>query len=142
MRKNIDLQNILPHREPMLMTDEVLEINHDSVTTKFLVKPDNIFCENGKFNEAGLIENCAQTCSTITGQNHFLDDESPEVIGFISNIKKVKIHALPGCGAEIVCKARLLSEFENICHIACESFAGEQLLLEAEMVMFLQKISG
>ena len=140
MRYNINIKNYLPHREPMLMADEILEIDGQSVTTRFYIYDNNIFCKNGKFSESGLIENCAQTCSTITGQNLFEDkSKTPEVIGFISNIKKIKIHSLPTCNTEITTKAELVSEFGNICNIACKIFSGDELLLEAEIVMFVSK---
>ena len=142
MRYNINIKNYLPHRAPMLMADEILEIDEKSAITSFYIKEDNIFCENGTFSESGMIENCAQTCSTITGQNLFEDKTSrPAVIGFISNIKKIKIHSLPHCNTEITTKAVLVSEFGNICNITCTTFSGEKLLLEAEIVMFVKKIT-
>lgn len=141
MRRNINIQNYLPHREPMLMADEILEINHEKAVTRFEIKADNIFVENGHFSAAGLIENCAQTCSTICGQDLFEDKaEKPGVIGFISNIKKVKIHQLPPAGSEIIARAQLISEYENICNIHCETYDGETLLLEADIVMFIKKL--
>ena len=73
MRRNINIQEYLPHRTPMLMADTVLEITEKYAVTEFTILPDNIFVENGFLTEAGLIENCAQTCSTITGQQLFTD---------------------------------------------------------------------
>lgn len=141
MRYNINIRDFLPHREPMLMADEILEICDEKAVTIFKIKDDNIFVENGRFTEPGLIENCAQTCSTICGQDLFEDkSEKPKVIGFISNIKKVKIHALPKSGTEITTKAELISQFDSICNIKCETFDGEKLLLEAEIVMFITRV--
>lgn len=141
MRRNINIQNYLPHREPMLMADEILEINHEKAVTRFEIKADNFFIENDLFSAAGLIENCAQTCSAICAQDLFEDKTTaPKVIGFISNIKKVKIHTLPEAGTEIISRATLISEYENICNIHCETYRGGTLLLEADIVMFIKKL--
>ena len=92
----INIHNFLPHRKPMLMTDYILELTKEKVTTSFEIKPDNIFVFNNEFVEAGLIENLAQTCSSILGQSFFQNpDVEMKVIGFITNIKKIEIFALP-----------------------------------------------
>jgi 3-hydroxymyristoyl/3-hydroxydecanoyl-(acyl carrier protein) dehydratase len=71
----INIHNFFPHREPMLMTDYILELTKEKVITSFEIKEDNIFVHNNEFVEAGLIENAAQTCSSILGQSFF---ENPE----------------------------------------------------------------
>jgi hypothetical protein len=100
----------------MLMVDLILEIDANFVETIFLIKEDNIFVANGIFSEAGLIENTAQTCSSIVGKKYFFEDDGTEnenvnVIGFISAIKNLKIHSLPKVGNTITSKANLVSKF-------------------------------
>ncbi|URM37949.1 ABC transporter permease [Flavobacterium anhuiense] len=144
----VDIQNYLPHRAPMLMVDLILNIDSSSVETVFLVEEDNIFVQNNIFIEAGLIENTAQTCSAIVGKKYFFDDnglenENVNVIGFISALKNVKIHALPKVGETIITKADLVSKFTGddytLCTMSCQSSAEEQILLECEINLFIQK---
>lgn len=144
----IDIQNYLPHRAPLLMVDLILNIDANSVETTFLIKKDNVFVDNDVFIEAGLIENTAQTCSSIVGKKYFVDDNGMEndnvnVIGFISALKSVKIHALPKVGDTIVTKADLVSKFVTddytLCTMSCTSILEEQLLLECEINLFIQK---
>ena len=144
-RTDINIQDYLPHREPMLMVDRITEIGNKEVTTSFRIEEDNIFIENGKFSATGLIENIAQTCSAITGQD-FSDeleghpDPGSKVIGFITNIKKVKIHNLPSIGDVITSRAVLKSHFGEICTIGCETFLDENLLVEAEISLFIKAL--
>ncbi len=142
-KKNFDvnIQDYLPHRNPMLMVDTVLNINKDKAETKFLIKKENIFVYENEFSEAGLIENIAQTCSAIVGQK-FFEDENSEVklIGFITNIKKINVYHLPKVGEEIITKAKLVSQYENICNIVCQTFLGENLLIDAEINLFIKEI--
>jgi 3-hydroxymyristoyl/3-hydroxydecanoyl-(acyl carrier protein) dehydratase len=148
MKVGVDIQNYLPHRAPMLMVDLILDIDANFVETIFLIKEDNIFVDKNIFTEAGLIENTAQTCSSIVGKKYFFDEDGTEnenvsVIGFISALKNLKIHSLPKVGDSITTKATLVSKFVGddytLCTMSCESLLEEQLLLECEINLFIQK---
>lgn len=137
----INIHNYLPHREPMLMADHILELTKEKVVTSFEILESNIFVHNNEFAEAGLIENLAQTCSSILGQSFFENpDANTKVIGFITNIKKIEIFSLPKTGDKIISKASLISQFENICNIFCETFNNDELLIRAEINLFIQEI--
>ena len=96
----ININNFLPHRAPMLMVDVLEEITATSVVSSFQITKDNVFVENNYFSEVGLIENAAQTCSSIVGQTFFLTNdneikENVKLVGFISGIKKANVFMLP-----------------------------------------------
>lgn len=137
----INIHQFLPHRAPMLMADYILELTKEKVVTSFEILQDNIFVHQNEFVEAGLIENLAQTCSSILGQSFFENPEADtKVIGFITNIKKIEIFSLPKVGDKIISKASLISQYENICHIFCETFNRDELLIRAEINLFIQEI--
>ena len=149
MKVGIDIQNYLPHRAPMLMVDLILDIDANFVETEFLIKEDNIFVDNGIFTEAGLIENTAQTCSSIVGKKYFFDEDGTKnkdvsVLGFISAIKNLKIYTLPKVNENIITKATLVSKFigdgYTLCTMSCESILNDKILLECEINLFIQKI--
>lgn len=148
LNTGVDIQNYLPHRAPMLMVDLILDIDASFVETTFLIKEDNIFVQNNVFIEAGLIENTAQTCSSIVGKKYFFDENGTEnenvnVIGFISALKNVKIHSLPKVGDTIITKADLVSKFAGddytLCTMSCQSSVEDQILIECEINLFIQK---
>ena len=56
---HINIHHFLPHREPMLMADYILELTPEKVITSFKIKSDNIFLQDNQFTEAGLIEHSA-----------------------------------------------------------------------------------
>lgn len=137
----INIHQFLPHRNPMLMADYILELTKEKVMTSFEILEDNIFVHNNEFVEAGLIENLAQTCSSILGQSFFENPEADtKVIGFITNIKKIEVFALPKVGDKIISKASLISQYENICNIFCETFNNDELLIRAEINLFIQEV--
>lgn len=144
----IAIQDYLPHRAPMLMVDFIFELSHQEVKTVLEIKTDNIFVENGVFAEIGLVENAAQTCSAIVGQSFFLDEnqevkEDVTVIGFISGIKKVKVHDLAKVGDVIQTNSVLVSRFDtdgySICTMSSETYIEDKLIFEAEMNLFIQE---
>lgn len=139
----INIHNFLPHREPMLMADYILELTKEKVVTSFEIKEDNIFVHNNELAEVGLVENLAQTCSSILGQSFFENPEADtKVIGFITNIKKIEVFALPKTGDKIISKASLISQYENICNIFCETFNNDELLIRAEINLFIQEVKS
>ncbi|WP_223608994.1 ABC transporter permease [Chryseobacterium sp. OSA05B] len=139
----INIHNFLPHREPMLMADYILELTKEKVVTSFEIKEDNVFVHNNELAEAGLIENLAQTCSSILGQSFFENPEADtKVIGFITNIKKIELFGLPKTGDKIISKASLISQYENVCNIFCETFNNEELLIRAEINLFIQEVKS
>lgn len=139
----INIHQFLPHRAPMLMADYILELTPEKVITSFEITSDNIFVHNNHFVEAGLIEHSAQTCSSILGQSFFKgSDDGTKVIGFITNIKKIEIFALPKIGDKIISKASLISQYENICQIFCETFLDDELLIRTEISLFIQELKS
>jgi predicted hotdog family 3-hydroxylacyl-ACP dehydratase len=144
----IDVTNFLPHREPFLMVEKVLYLDDEHVSTSFKIKEDCIFIEKDFFSEVGLIENAAQTCSSIVGKSFFDDDDiegkGTKLIGFISEIKKVIINSCPKVGATIISKANLKSRFDtddfSICTLECSIYEEENELLSCEMNLFIQEL--
>lgn len=140
----IEIRNFLPHREPMLMVDLITYIDDESVETTFFVPEDCIFADNGYFSESGLIENAAQTCSSIVAQTYFTEEKTDiKLVGFIGAIKKLSVKALPLVNQTLISKARLISKMDTedfvLCLIQCTIFAEEKVLLETEMNLFIRE---
>jgi len=147
-KNHIDIKNFLPHRAPMLMVDNLLYIDNESVKTNFFIKPDCIFVHKNVLSESGLIENAAQTCSAIVGKSFFDEDdtegENNQVVGFISGIKSFNIVKLPVLDETIVSTANLISRFDaqgySICAIKCTIKDENVVLAECEMNLFIQEV--
>ncbi len=148
MEQSIDISLYLPHRDPMLMVDTITHLSNEYVKTVFEIKPSNIFMENGVLAASGLVENAAQTCSSIVAKDYFFDENGNpsgnEVIGFISAIKSIKILSLPDVGSTIECRCTLVSAFtaENytLCTMACTTFCNGKELLQGEINLYITKI--
>lgn len=147
MNQNLDIHIplFLPHQKPMLMVDTLESISEKKVCTRFTIHPDNLFVQNGLFQESGLIENAAQTSSCISAITYYQTvNQRVPLIGFISAIKKLEILALPPVHSAITTEAELLHFFHSDNHslfqIACTIFHQKQLLLQSNLTLFLEKV--
>src|SRR5690554_5799776 len=141
----INVSRFLPHRKPMLMVELVVGLTDSSIETSFDIKEDNIFLENGFFNETGVIENAEQTCSGIVGWSHFeknSHDENYRVEGFISKIDKVEIYKLPPTNTSIQTKGELLSMHQigdvYNCKMNCRTFLGDEEIAHSLFTLIIK----
>ncbi|SJN44378.1 hypothetical protein [Sphingobacterium sp. JB170] len=144
---DVDIENYLPHRSPMLMVNKIIAISPVHVLCSFLIDEDNIFVNCGTLQEIGLIENMAQTCSAIVGQTFYEEHYNPildkRIIGFISAIKELSVFNLPQVSETILTDSTLTSKFDSDDFIICTMFVqakhNQVLLASAEINLFLKK---
>lgn len=148
MSEYVDIRKFLPHRKSMLMVDRLVSLSPESVETEYRIKDNSLFLKNNLFVEAGLIENIAQTCSVIAGSTYFnkgdeLKENDSAVIGYITNIKTVKIVRLPQVGETLISKGTMLSRFDFDHNLTCvmkgEIHTSKGILLEGLLNLFIKK---
>ncbi|MEO8550676.1 MAG: hypothetical protein ABI678_11905, partial [Kofleriaceae bacterium] len=61
------LERYLPHRPPMLLLDELVELGETRAVCRARIKPDCVFATAGVVHPAALIEFMAQCCATLIG---------------------------------------------------------------------------
>ncbi|MCM4151369.1 ABC transporter permease [Arenibacter sp. N53] len=132
----------------MLMVTKIINLDKERVTTEFKVTEDCIFVKNNRFTESGIIENAAQSCSAIVGQDFFaaddLEGEGNSVIGYISGIKKANILLLPKLGDTLITKAKLVSNYSSgnfsICTMDCKIYTDEVLVADCILNFLIQEV--
>jgi len=145
VNQQIDIQQYLPHRQPMLFVDSITWIEKTYVEAIFTIQPNQLFIQNDFFTEFGMLENMAQVCSTIIGQNYFInfsDLHKGDVIGFISTIKNAEILRLPKVNETILTQAKLLEVFDydefTMSLMKAEIKINEEVYATATMNLMLQ----
>lgn len=130
----------------MLMVDDLVAISNENTKTTFLITKKCVLVNNNKLSEAGLIENAAQTSSTIVGQDFFNNKKTKDknVIGFISAIKKVVIYELPSVNDTITTKSSLISRFDSddytICTLSCTTTNNNKEIANFTMNLFIREV--
>jgi 3-hydroxyacyl-[acyl-carrier-protein] dehydratase len=138
-----DVSALIPQKPPMEMVDKLWNNDASTTISGFSINPDNIFCENGIFTEAGIIENIAQTAALRTGYmaslgSAALEKKSPP-IGYIGAIKKLLIHKLPKAGDELLTEVTVQQIIFDVTLISGRSTVNGEPVAECEMKIFLKK---
>jgi predicted hotdog family 3-hydroxylacyl-ACP dehydratase len=107
------VEQLLPQKFPFVMVDKMFAYTETSLVSGLKIQEDNIFYNEGRFVESGLIEHMAQSVALHTGYQFFLR-KLPAPTGYIGSIKDVVISQLPKLGDEIQTSVSILQEFGGI----------------------------
>lgn len=135
--ENLDILQLIPQREPMVMVSGLLAASEQSVTTFMQLKDENLFLKNGRLLESGLIENIAQSAAAMNGYRALLSGE-PVKNGYIGAIKNLEIHALPKTGDRLITRVTETYNVMDTSIIEGEVRLGNQLIARCEMKVFMQ----
>jgi len=159
---DIDVLELLPQRPPFIMIDKMTYFDLKSAKTVFTVNEDNLFCCDGVMEEAGLVENIAQTCAARTGfkqrlknSGFLFDDSSPVMtdsdfllrneacaiekvkIGVIGMINMLEIKRCPLVGERLETSMDIEEEFFSITFVRSEVKIGDEIIATCRMKLFL-----
>ena len=132
MTLTIPIADIIPHRAPFLMVDQLTMATSEKFESNFLVKEGNVLVENGFFSANGLIENVAQTSAAGFGVTEKKEGSAPK-IGYIGSISKVEIFKLPAVGETVVTTVVPTHRLGNIIMVSGNSYVGDVQLMTCEM---------
>src|SRR6187431_2496751 len=120
-----DIVRYIPQRQPIVMVDTLVAVTEKVTETAFVVKAGALFVEDGVLQEAGLIENIAQTAAAGVGYQCAVNNvEVP--VGFIGAVKSLTIDYLPKVGEQIRTRVEVLEEIFDMSLIKGESFVGDK----------------
>ena len=131
-----DILTLIPQAPPFVMVDELLFADEQVSRTSLTVSEENIFTQNGYFQEPGLIENIAQTAAAGVGYHAALTNTPPPV-GFIGSIKDLKIHSLPKVGDKLQTEVVVGNRIFDVTIISGKVSCNDEVVAECEMKIFL-----
>lgn len=137
-----DILKFIPQRDPIVMVDSLFACEEKSATTGLSVsKVDDLFLDQGKLLESGLIEHMAQSCAIHAGYAPILaqhqSDKKPSV-GFIAEVKSLVVHQLPSSERNLKTTIKVVNEVMNIIVVRCETQDESGPVCSCEMKIFLQ----
>lgn len=129
----IDIKELLPQQEPFVMVGRLDYFDMERTVTCTEVKEDNIFVEDGHMQEAGIIENIAQTCAARIGYiNRYILKQKVQ-IGFIGAIRHLQIFILPKVGDILMTTVVTREEVFGMTLVSASVSVGGKLIASAEM---------
>jgi predicted hotdog family 3-hydroxylacyl-ACP dehydratase len=131
-----EILEYIPQKPPMVMVGKLISVEGKKTLTSFKICENNMFCEEGKFSEAGIIENIAQTAAAGAGYRSLLKNEPP-LPGFIGGIKNLVIYSLPAVGDMLITEVNVEHEIMDATIIIGRISVNDQCIAECEMKIFL-----
>ncbi len=137
-----EVQGLIPQKAPMVMIDSLLSSSEKRSVSSFQIKEENIFCDDNKLTESGLIENVAQTAAIRAGYMGMMkakeegNSSAGPILGYIAAVRNCIIHELPEVGTDIQTEIVVEHEVMSVSMINGKITSGDTLYLECEMKIF------
>lgn len=132
-----NIENFIPQKHPFVLVSDLISHSEQTTISEFEIPFDHILVENNFLREEGLVEHMAQTAALSSGYASHLNN-LPVPVGFIGQIKTLKIHTLPLAGTKIQTKMQHTHQVGPISVIECVCTQNETLIAECEMKIFVQ----
>ncbi|MDR1343493.1 MAG: pseudouridylate synthase [Prevotellaceae bacterium] len=131
--EEVNVLELLPQRPPFVMVDKLLCCDMDVTETSLGVREENIFCDDGRLTESGLVENIAQTCAARMGYiNKYINNDTVK-LGFIGSIRNMEIRRLPQAGEALTTRICTMEEVLRMTLVSATVTVGRELIASAEM---------
>jgi predicted hotdog family 3-hydroxylacyl-ACP dehydratase len=130
-----DITPLIPQKHPFVMVGKLLLVDEALTRSSFIIKADNIFVKNGFFQEAGLMENIAQTAALRAGYLA-LTDNKPVENGYIGSIKDFEVLQLPQINDELLTEISIRDRIFNVTVLTGKIWLNTTLIASCEMKVF------
>ena len=140
--EDINILELLPQRPPFVVIDKLLYCDTEVTRTAFQVKEENLFCDNGRFSEPGLIENIAQTCAVRLGYIDVYTHKKAVKLGFIGAIRNLEIYRLPRVDELLITQIVTKEEVFRMTMVNATIMVGEEMIVSCEMKISTADIDG
>jgi predicted hotdog family 3-hydroxylacyl-ACP dehydratase len=133
-----DIRHLIPQKEPFLMVSTLISVDEKTAKSSFIIHHENVFVKNGVFQEAGIMENIAQTAALRAGYMALLNN-NPVETGYIGAIKDFELYGLPASGDEIITEIAVENQIFNVIVIVGKVWHNSDLLARCEMKVFMNE---
>lgn len=131
--EEIDVRDLLPQREPLVMVDRLLHCDTVVTCTSLRVDEGNVFREGDALSAAGVIEHVAQTCAARMGYMNKYVYRDAVKIGFIGAIRELEIERLPRVGETMTTRVEVVEEVFRMTLVKARTRVGEEVVATCEM---------
>lgn len=127
---------LIPQKPPFVMVGKLLFTGEVSTRSSFIIEPDNVFVKDNVFQEAGLMENIAQTAALHAG--YVAQSENKQVaVGYIGAVSNFEIFDLPKACDEIETEIRIENQIFDVTVLSGKVWHNGDLLAQCEMKLFI-----
>lgn len=117
------------------MVGKLLYTDVNTTRSSFYIDEDNVFVKNSLFQEAGLMENIAQTAALNAGYLAQVENK-PVAVGYIGAVTGFEVFALPKAGDEIITEVSGQNQIFDIIVVSGKVWLNGDLIAQCEMKVF------
>lgn len=128
-----DIKEYIPQRSPILMVDELVIVEGDIARTMFVVKDNELLCEDNKLTEAGLIEHIAQSASAFAGYKVVSAGATEPPVGLIGEVKNYHCYRRPDIGERLDTYITFGVTSGEVTIVTGRTLVGEELIAETKL---------
>jgi predicted hotdog family 3-hydroxylacyl-ACP dehydratase len=139
--RNISVLDLLPQRSPFVMIDRLVYFDRIKTVTEFMVRPENLFFDDGRLTASGLVENIAQTCAARMGYINLIRSDSVK-LGFIGAIRNLLVYRTPIAGELLVTTIMVKEEVFRMTLVDAIVASNEEIVVKAEMKIALSDMES
>ena len=114
------------------MVGKLLFADETVTRSSFIVQPTNVFVKNSSFQEAGLMENIAQTAALRAGYKAQTENSKVEN-GYIGSVSNFEVFELPKVNDELITEVVKQDEVFNVTIITGKIWLNDKLIASCEM---------
>lgn len=130
----VDIQALIPQREPIIMVDRLDKVEHAYAETSLEIRPDNFFvAPDGRLEEAGIIEHIAQSALAFAGYWALQAGASKPPVGYIGEVKKFHCYRCPQTGEILHTRITIEAEAEGITLVRGETSGNGTPVADTQM---------
>jgi predicted hotdog family 3-hydroxylacyl-ACP dehydratase len=130
-----DIIPLIPQKLPFVMVGKLLYADEVAARSSFLIAEDNVLVKEGHFQEAGLLENMAQTAALGAGYLARVENR-PVVSGYIAAVNNLEVFSLPGISDELITEVKIENRIFNVTVISGKVWNKGKLVASGEMKLF------
>jgi predicted hotdog family 3-hydroxylacyl-ACP dehydratase len=131
------IRELIPQREPVIMIDAFYGATESEADTGLAVSDGNMFCDEGRFTEPGLVEHIAQSASAFAGYKAKAGNR-PVPAGYIAEVRKFRIYFLPHTGDELRTHIQILSEVLGVSLLTAETKVNGEVAVRCQMKIYIK----
>ena len=138
MMDNNQVRKLLPHREPFLFIDEVLEVSNDLIVAKRFVSPKEDFFKghfpNFPIMPGVLVLEAMAQSSALLGSHIMSQSADDKSMYLLCGVEKVRFKKKVLPGDTLIFKSSVLSSKRGVWKFKCSAYSEEELVCSAEIL--------
>ena len=127
---------LIPQKPPFVMVGKLLYTDETVTRSSFRINQGNVFVKDSLFQEAGLMENIAQTAALRAGYIAQIENK-PVAVGYIGAVSNFEVFVLPKVDDEIITEITVENQIFDITVLSGKAWHNQVLLAQCEMKLFV-----